>query len=702
MRAGMSGHEDGSNVYLRPDGIEIQGLRVPLRSAGFPYWEVEPRCWERALDSARELRLRLLRVDIPWALHERAPDVYDWGGQRPELDLGHLLTLAHERGLFVLVRPGPWLGRSFPDAGGLPVRVMALPGVQALDAGGVRWPVPALASERLLEESRAWLEAVATFLAPHLYPLGPVVASISGAPGPVPSRWGGGALDRSRDALALYSRFVEVKYPAAIAPIGFPPLSGPTRPEELERCMAWVEAGELAQRRLVPRLVPCNPDEEHAAPLPVLMAVCDPSVGAGGDAWACAGDADALTLGFADDAATDFGLLRLLGLRAAELVPSGGVLELPAGGSLLCPRPLFDPPSTAAVLAMSGVRALDLDTLVPRAHLAEVEAPLDQEGRAHTRVGSRWRALFRLLDAIDHPSCRRRSDCLLLANRELARVREACASTGLLPLGLAPARDLDALRIQTRELGLGDRPERDHDVLFQGLFDGLRASGTAFSVTDTSIPLERLADWRVLVLVSFERMSRALAQRVFGWVAEGGTLVIGPRLPTHDWVGTGLGLRWPDHVKTRLTQVRLGQLVLEGVDLMTGADAALECEAGVLATHFPFEAGRIIHFGFRLPWHSAERDPRSLVQIVRGLLGTAGVEPCYPASHPHVETELFETEDRRFLFLANPGLEACSVTLETAAREALREIRGEGRHLRAGEPLSLAPTSILLREVVRL
>ncbi len=82
---------------------------MPLRSAGFPYWELAPACWERALDSVLELRLRILRVDVPWVLHEYAPGSYDWGERRAELDLGRLLRLAH--------RKTPSLGKGTPEPG---------------------------------------------------------------------------------------------------------------------------------------------------------------------------------------------------------------------------------------------------------------------------------------------------------------------------------------------------------------------------------------------------------------------------------------------------------------------------------------------------------------------------------------------------------------------------------------------------------
>ena len=696
-----------SGIRLRSDGIEIQGIRVPLHSAGFPYWELAPSRWESALEAAAELRLRLLRLDIPWVLHELSPGVWDWGERRSELDLPRLLKLAHARGLFVLARPGPWLGRCFPEGGGLPPRLLASREVRALDTFGTRRPVPSPVSEVLAAEAERWLEAVSECLSPYVYPQGPIVAWISGGVGPLPSLWGGGALDRSKDALAFFARFVEVKYPSTRAPIGFPPSLGPLRVEDLEHCIAWVEAGELAERSLITRLGPPLPSEPETAAgqrtkLPVLAAVDDPAGAAGADAFATSPNAEAVSLIFPEDAAREFSALRLLGLRAGELGPSAGVLEIPAGGSLLRPRPALDATSAAAVLAMSGVRALDLDTLLPRGQLAEVDAPLDHEGRARLRSSSRWQDLFRLLDAIDHAACWRRSDCLLLANRELARLREACTVAGRLPAELGHLRATDTLRVRPRELGLRDRPEQDHDNVFHALFDGLRRSGIAFSVADTSLPVERLARWRVILLTGFEHISRALAQRIFGWVAEGGTLVLGPRLPTHDWAGAPLGLRIADTVKARLPRVRMGKLVLEDVDLMAGVEPVLEADEGTLASVVPFQAGRIVHFGFRFPWQSEQCDAEALVEIVRKLLAPAGIEPCYPASDPSVETELHGDEERRFLFIANPGASARRISLETDRFEGLREVRGGGRHVRAGEPLIVPPQSVLLREIVRL
>jgi hypothetical protein len=247
-----------------------------------------------------------------------------------------------------------------------------------------------------------------------------------------------------------------------------------------------------------------------------------------------------------------------------------------------------------------------------------------------------------------------------------------------------------------------DHPELLLDIVFDGLFDGLRRAGIAFSLADTSVPEQRLANWRVALLVSFECLSRPLMERLFDWVSRGRTLVVGPRLPRWDWAGAPLGLPLPEIVKGRVPSVQCGSLRLEDVDLMSGAEPVLESEAGVLAAAFPFGKGSVIAFGFRLPWQGPGFKPDGLAEIVCSLLAPAKVGPCYPASDPVVETELYEGGERRFLFIANPDRTTRNVTIQTDPREALREVRGGGRHIRAGERLVVPPASVLLREVVTL
>jgi hypothetical protein len=466
-----------------------------------------------------------------------------------------------------------------------------------------------------------------------------------------------------------------------------PPACGPRGADELAAALAWVEAGEAAGRAWISRNVELRPGqlrETGIDPVPAIAAVDDHPFGAGADPRASLGEVDATVLPFPRGAERDWGELRLFGLRAADLGPAPGVLGIPTSCAPLDPPAALDPPTLLAALSMCGVASLDLAAL-PGPDLADD-----------------YRRWFRLLDAVEHPALERRSDLLLLQNREAARLREACSPGGALPVDLASPRALEALRAVPRDLGLRDRPEIDAAITFRALFDGMRWAGIACSVADTSAGPDRLARERVVALVGFERIGRPLAQRLFEWVAAGGTLISGPRLPEADWEGAPLGLRLPFAAKDRLGRLQLGDLALEEVDLLERAEPVLECDSGVLAASAPFGRGRIVHFGFRLPFDASSRDPGQTAEIARALAAAAGVAPSYAASDPAVETELFVGAVRRFLFLANPTAEDRRVEVELAEREALREVRGSGVHVRAGERLIVPGRSVLLREVVDL
>jgi hypothetical protein len=406
--------------------------------------------------------------------------------------------------------------------------------------------------------------------------------------------------------------------------------------------------------------------------------------GAGADARSARRDADAVDLVFSPGLARDFGALRLFALRAAGLGTGSGVLAIPARHDALRDPDALDAPALLGVLAMCGVSSLDLDGLPDAALAPGVE---------------RW---LRLLDAIEHPELRRRSDLLVLRNREAARLATARSCGGALASELASPELLDALRLEPPELELRDRPELDAALLERALCDGLRRAGVPFAVADTSLPASALARERAVALVGFGRISRPLAERLFEWVSAGGTLLCGPRLPSADWASAPLRLEIGLEVKDRLERVRLGGLELEQVDLLEGGEPVLECEAGTLAAAVPFGRGRLVQFGFRLPYAALARDPEQTAAVARALAGAAGARPRYRASDPEVETELFEGPVRRFLFLANPTGRERAVTLELEPRESLREVRGTAVHARDGDAIPVPARSVLLRELVQL
>jgi hypothetical protein len=274
--------------------------------------------------------------------------------------------------------------------------------------------------------------------------------------------------------------------------------------------------------------------------------------------------------------------------------------------------------------------------------------------------------------------------------------------SGSLPAGLAPERAARLLRVVPGPKEGSDRPEIDHDVVFDAVFDGLRLAGIKLGVADTSISRDLLEASRVVWLVSFERMSRSLAQRLFEWTSRGGTLVLGPRVPDWEWTGSPLGLRVPIQVQKQLPSLRLRGLVLEDVEVFANGDPVIEGDVGPIATSALLGRGRLVRFGFRFPFDAVSHDPDTVAWIVKRLGEAAGLSPRYTTSDPAVETELHESPVRSFLFLANPTSSDRPVTVQLGPREGLREIRGHAQHLRTGQLLTVPAGSVLLRELVQL
>ncbi|WP_208860854.1 beta-galactosidase, partial [Streptomyces griseoflavus] len=76
-----------------------------------------PSLWRDVLQKLRAHGHNAVGVPVPWNHHSPAPGVHDFTGVR---DLDVFLRMAAEERLYVVLRPGPFLGSADIDAGGLP------------------------------------------------------------------------------------------------------------------------------------------------------------------------------------------------------------------------------------------------------------------------------------------------------------------------------------------------------------------------------------------------------------------------------------------------------------------------------------------------------------------------------------------------------------------------------------------------------
>jgi hypothetical protein len=103
-------------VELRPTGLVFDGREEALLCASLFYFRLPREVWEARLAQVRATGYRAIDVYLPWNFHETSPGVWDFEGRR---DVGAFLDLAHEAGLAVIARPGPYICSEW-DGGALP------------------------------------------------------------------------------------------------------------------------------------------------------------------------------------------------------------------------------------------------------------------------------------------------------------------------------------------------------------------------------------------------------------------------------------------------------------------------------------------------------------------------------------------------------------------------------------------------------
>ncbi|MEV0173494.1 beta-galactosidase family protein [Streptomyces sp. NPDC050803] len=109
------------------DGFLLHGEQFRIISGALHYFRVHPDQWADRLHKARLMGLNAVETYIPWNLHQPEPDspvVFDG-----LLDLPRFLRLAKEEGLYVLLRPGPYICAEW-DGGGLPGWLTADPDIR--------------------------------------------------------------------------------------------------------------------------------------------------------------------------------------------------------------------------------------------------------------------------------------------------------------------------------------------------------------------------------------------------------------------------------------------------------------------------------------------------------------------------------------------------------------------------------------------
>jgi hypothetical protein len=157
------------SVFLNPDRIrfdnrcfQIEGKDVFLNSGAFHYFRVPQPLWASRFAKLKEAGFNCVETYIPWNWHERRmPKSVNDTSCLDMQELEDFLTMAEQFGLYVILRPGPyicaeWSGGGFPQwlMHKKPAKTKFDTWLQSNDPEFMRW-------------NDHWYKAVCRVVAPH-------------------------------------------------------------------------------------------------------------------------------------------------------------------------------------------------------------------------------------------------------------------------------------------------------------------------------------------------------------------------------------------------------------------------------------------------------------------------------------------------------------------------------------------------------
>lgn len=111
---------------IEENSFLLDDLPFRILSGAMHYFRVHPDYWKDRLLKMRAMGLNTLETYVPWNLHEPHPEDFDFSGW---LNLERYIEMAGELGLYVIVRPGPYICAEW-EFGGLPSWLLKDPGMR--------------------------------------------------------------------------------------------------------------------------------------------------------------------------------------------------------------------------------------------------------------------------------------------------------------------------------------------------------------------------------------------------------------------------------------------------------------------------------------------------------------------------------------------------------------------------------------------
>lgn len=122
----MQKNDYAEKVKIEKKKIIIDDKPAQIISGGMNYFRIHPELWADRLDKAVAFGCNTVETYIAWNLHEPKRGKFNFTGIA---NLERFIDLAHERNLYVILRPGPYICAEW-DNGGFPAWLNVIPDMQ--------------------------------------------------------------------------------------------------------------------------------------------------------------------------------------------------------------------------------------------------------------------------------------------------------------------------------------------------------------------------------------------------------------------------------------------------------------------------------------------------------------------------------------------------------------------------------------------
>lgn len=678
--------------------FRIDGRVERLYGGAVHYWRLDRDAWDGILDSVKDLGFTMISIYIPWEAHELERGVFDFGQVDPRTDIDAFLTLCEQKGLRIIVRPGPQINSELTWFG-YPKRILADPDLHALSARGsksiltqVPKPIPALsyASDKFFDETALWYDAICEILARHAHPNGGIVAAQ--VDNEMAFFFGINAYsgDFSSASLANYRTFLIGKY-GSLAGINkahgatwtdLDEVDPPRRftavvKEDIPKHVDWIEYREHYLITSMDRLAGMM-RERGLADIALFHNYPHP-LGPGG---AASGFTTPFNLPALEEKLDFVGfdiysrkhLYNHVKTVASYVVGTSRFPYIPefiAGvwPWYLHPGEAYDEEFVTKAALMHGIKGFSRYMLVERDRW--LDSPIRRDGRVREKA-QMFASANRVQASASFDALERESDVLLLANREYDRLEAASVLVSFpgdfLETPSSFSEYPNRMTVAEEPLGLGCAVQVEKASRFSTYYSALYDSGYGFLLSDTALSPDRWRRFRAVVIATFDYLDANTQEALVAYAEAGGVLILGPEIPTMD------------------------SLMLPCPVLATALKGPETAVAG--GRSFSVGAGRIV----------VSSGTDNVRDVIESVLGDAAVSRV-SKSDARIDVVVHRdarSPERRVVFVCNPTAERiqAQVGIGDAVADAIDLWEGGPVPVKRGElALELAPYSITIADL---